>query len=325
MRAKIEALRARRDSDLRARARGGRREERPRRTAQVHHRPRAGDPRGARGLHRGGHAAAARRARRPLLRPPGRGVDRRQPERLQGHRHQVDRAGRHRADGRARGARALGRQAGVRRGLEPRVPARRLGDRGLPASRPRGHRRAHAARHRRHARHLRPAQGRRRAVRGRQRRVGRDDQVRLQRLSGHQDHLHQRGRRDLRGGGRRSRRGRPRHGPRQPDRPEVPPSGPRLRRLLLPQGHPGGGPDRRGARPALRDHRGRAVGQRARQAPHDRQDRDRPSGRSPARPSPCSAWPSRATPTTCASRRRSRSSRASSNAARRSAPSTPRR
>ena len=44
--------------------------------------------------------------------------------------------------------------------------------------------------------------------------VGRDGQVRLQRLPRHQDQLHQRDRERLRGGRRRRRGGRPRHGPR---------------------------------------------------------------------------------------------------------------
>ena len=75
--------------------------------------------------------------------------------------------------------------------------------------------------------------------------IGRDDQVRLERLPRHQDLVHQRGGRALRGGRRRRRGGGARHGPRQPHRPEVPPPRPRLRRLLLPQGHPRRGADRR--------------------------------------------------------------------------------
>ncbi len=194
-------------------------------------------------------------ARRPLLRAPGRRADRRQPQRLQGGRQQVDGPGRHRPDGRDGRPRALRRPAGVRGRLEPRVPARGLGDRGLHAPRPRRRRRADAARGRRRARDLRPAQGGWRAVRDHQRRVGRDDQVRLERLPRHQDHLHQRGRRALRARRRRRRRGGARHGPRQPDRPEVPPPRPGLRRLLLPQGHARGGADRPGARHELRAHR----------------------------------------------------------------------
>ncbi len=98
----------------------------------------------------------------------------------------------------------------------------------------------------------------------RQHRVVRDDQVRLERLPGDQDLLHQRDRRAVREG-RRRRRGRgARHGPRQPDRPQVPPPRPRLRRLLLPEGHLA--PSRRSREEhgyELRDHRRRAVGQRA--------------------------------------------------------------
>ena len=75
-------------------------------------------------------------------------------------------------------------------------------------------------------------------------------QVRRQRLPGHQDHLHQRDRRPVRAG-RRRRAGRgARHRPRQPHRREVPARRPRLRRLVLPQGHagPGARPRRTSAR-----------------------------------------------------------------------------
>ena len=46
----------------------------------------------------------------------------------------------------------------------------------------------------------------------------RTDQIRRQRVSGHQDHLHQRDRRSMRKGRRRRAGGRPRHRPRQPHR-----------------------------------------------------------------------------------------------------------
>ena len=50
------------------------------------------------------------------------------------------------------------------------------------------------------------------------RRLGRDDQARLERLPGDQDLVHQRDRQRLRGGRRRRQRGRPRHGPRRAHR-----------------------------------------------------------------------------------------------------------
>ena len=66
----------------------------------------------------------------------------------------------------------------------------------------------------------------------------RDDQARVERVSGHQDLLHQRDRERLgRAWGRRERGG-PRHGPRRPHRREVPARGHRLWRLLLSQGRP---------------------------------------------------------------------------------------
>ncbi len=301
--------RAGRDPDLRAGPGRDRREERQGRAADLHHRPGAGHPRRQGGVHRGRHPAAARRPRRPLLRPPGGRGDRREPQRLQGGDHQVDGAGRHRPDGREGRAREVRRQPRLRGGLEPRVPARGLRARGLLPPRPGRDRRAHPAGGRRHARDLRAAQGRRRALRHRQHRVVRDDQVRLERLPRRQDHLRQRDRRALRARRRRRRGGGARHGPRQPHQPQVPPPRPRLRRLLLPQGHLRDRADRRGARHEVRDHRRRALGQRARAPAHGAQDRGAPSKASPARPSRCSASPSRATPTTCASRRRSRSSR----------------
>ena len=75
----------------------------------------------------------------------------------------------------------------------------------------------------------------RRRDRAHRRRVGRDDQARLERLPGDEDLLHQRDRERLRGGGRRRHRGRARHGPRQADRAELPASGHRLRRFAASQ------------------------------------------------------------------------------------------
>ena len=62
----------------------------------------------------------------------------------------------------------------------------------------------------------------RRRDRPHRRRLGGDDQARLERLPGDEDLVHQRDRQRLRGGRRRRHRGRPRHGPRRAHRPELP-------------------------------------------------------------------------------------------------------
>ena len=87
------------------------------------------------------------------------------------------------------------------------------------ASRPRGRRRRRRLGGRRGRRPLRAA---RRAARAHRRRLGRDGQAGLQRLPRHEDLVHQRDRERLRGDRRRRPRGRARHGPRRPDRAEVP-------------------------------------------------------------------------------------------------------
>ncbi len=81
-------------------------------------------------------------------------------------------------------------------------------------------------------------------------RDGRADQVRGQRLPRDQDHLHQRDGRPLREGRRRRAGRRARHRPRRPHRPQVPARRPRLRRLVLPQGHAGAGAHGAGRRRA---------------------------------------------------------------------------
>ena len=53
------------------------------------------------------------------------------PRRLYRHRHQIDRAGRHQPQGRRDHPQDAAGCA-VRRGLQPGIPARRLGDRGFP-------------------------------------------------------------------------------------------------------------------------------------------------------------------------------------------------
>ena len=165
---------------------------------------------------------------------------------------------------------------GRRAGVEPGVPARGLRRRGHPAARtawssasarrgPRGSSRrrfAPAARGRRTP--SSPPTCHRRAGQGRG-----------QLVPGHQDLLHQRDGRGLRGDGRR----RPDAGQgavlRQPDRRPVPQARSRLRRRLPAQGHPGLHPPRRGAR-------GRQVG---RLPPPGRRDQQ-PAPRAHRRPRP---------------------------------------
>ena len=126
---------------------------------------------------------------------------------------------------------------GRRLRLQPRVPARGRRHRGLAASRP----------HRDRRRTATPTATRsRRLFRGiehdggaHQRAHRRDDQVRLQRLPGHQDLVHQRDRQRLRGGRRRRAHGGRRHGPRPPHRAALPAGRHRLRRLVLSQRRPG--------------------------------------------------------------------------------------
>ena len=148
-------------------------------------------------------------------------------------RQQVDGAG-----GLDPGGRAGPRPARRHRGVQPRVPAG--GDRRPRQPPPRAHRggrrrpggRGQGGRPLR--RHPRPADRHRRGH-------GRDHQVRLQRLPGHQAELRQRRGRPVRGGGG-GRPGRhPGHGLRQAHRVRVPPSRAGLGRLLPAQGHPGPG------------------------------------------------------------------------------------
>ena len=80
-----------------------------------------------------------------------------------------------------------------------------------------------------------------------------------------------------------------------------------LRRLVLPEGHGGAAQDRPGPRGAAAHRRGGGRGQRRAQARDGAQGGARRSAANcAARRSPCSASPSSPTPTTCASRRRSR-------------------
>ena len=134
--------------------------------------------------------------------------------------------------------------ADVRRGLQPGVPARGRGDRGLQAPRPRGGGHRRRARPGGDARALPAALPQRDADPVHQPAHHRADQIRRQRLPGAEDHLHQRDGRPVRGGRRRRAAGGARHRPGQADRRQVPERRPRLRRLLLPEGHPGPGPHR---------------------------------------------------------------------------------
>ena len=125
------------DPDLRARARRHGRPPRRRRPAELHDRHEAGGAERRRGVHRGRHAVPARRRPcRPHLSVRRRRGDRAQPDRRCGGGHQVDRAGRHRSPPAAAVRQAAPRSFDRGR-LEPRVPARGLGDRGLPAARSR--------------------------------------------------------------------------------------------------------------------------------------------------------------------------------------------
>ena len=99
--------------------------------------------------------------------------------------------------------------------------------------------------------------------------------------------------------------------------------GPGLGRLVLPQGHPGAGQDRRGRRLRLRPAQGRHRGQRRAVRPRRRRrSSTSPAARSTASRSRRGASRSRPAPTTSASRRRSRSSAGSPPGAPRSGPTT---
>ncbi len=204
--------------------------------------------------------------RRPLAR---RGGHRRAgPVRRPRDRHEEHRAGRHRPVHHA----PLPQR---RLRLQPGVPQGGLRGQGLHAPRPRGDRsRRRLERLRRPRRSAVRDPGRR--ARAHRRRQRRDGQAGLQRLPRHQDLLHQRDRQRLGGAGRRRLRGGARDGPRRAHRPEVPPGGHRLRRLVLSQG-------RIRAQAAGRQHRLPLPaadrgdrGQRAPEAAHHRQAAEAP-------------------------------------------------
>ena len=142
--------------------------------------------------------AGPRRRRRPPV-PRGR----QRPDRPGAapgcpRRQQVDGAG---GLGARRRRRAATRRR--RRGVEPGVPARGHGGARLPAPRPSGHRRRPARRRRTSRRLVRRA---RRAGHHHRPGLGRDDQVRRQRVPGDEALVRQRHRRDVRVGRRPRRR-----------------------------------------------------------------------------------------------------------------------
>ena len=137
-------------------------------------------------------------------------------------------------------------------------------------------------------------------------RDGGADQVRRQLLPRDQDQLHQRDRGSVREGRRRRSGRRQGDRPRRPHRALLPARGPRLRRLLLPQGHSGLHPHRRGsgAAPARSWKRCNAATTPARSGWWTRSPKPAAAA-SRARPSRYSASPSSPTPTTCARARAS--------------------
>ena len=143
-------------------------------------------------------------------------------------RHEVDGAGGHRCGDQA-DPRRTGK-TGPRVRLMPGVPQGGLRRQGLPEPRPRRDRRRLGLGRRRGRRALRAA---RRAARADRHRLGGDGQARLERVSRHEDLVHQRDRERLRGDARRRRRGRPRDGARRPHRQEVPAGRDRIRWKLL--------------------------------------------------------------------------------------------
>ena len=225
--------------------------------------------------------------------------DRREPQRPQDDHHQEHRAGRHQR--RAGPADGRDHRRPLRRRQQPRVPQGRGGDRRLQQARPRRRRRPPA-------RGLRAAHGPlpavppdRAAVPGDDAGIGRDDQVRRQLPAGDQDQLHQRDGQPLRAVPRRHQRRPPGDRPRPADRLQLPLPRRRLRRLLLPQGHPGRDPHGPGRRRPLADDGGRRRGQqRPEGRPRPEDPRPLRAATPRARPSPSGAWPSSPGPTTSA-------------------------
>ena len=224
------ASRARRDTDLRARPRGG--DRAPRRAAALLHRARAGArarPAAVRGRR---YAADLLGRRRPVVGPRRRRRDARVRSARAGD--EVDRPGRHRRLDQADLQRAG--QGRLRLRLLPRVPQGGLGAPGLLASRT-GSWSATTATGR--ATRSSSCTRRSRAADAYRHPQRRDDQARRQRVPGHEDLVHQRDRQCVRGDRRRRARGGARDGSRPADRDPLPQARDRLRRLLLPQGRLG--------------------------------------------------------------------------------------
>ena len=254
---------ARRGADLRARPRGADRAKR--RAAPLHRRRRRGDRRRRLRLHRGRHAAHLLGRRRSL-----RGVD--GDRRAAGDRPALRRrdeehgSGRHGPQGAPPPRRARAAPGRVR--LESRVHGRGNRGQGLPPSRPDRRRRVQRRGRRRRRR---PARGHRGSGRPLRRRVGGDDQAGGERGADDADLVHQRDRERLRGDRRRRRARRRGDRPRPADRPELPARGDRLRRLLFPEGLAGAeaaGSELGLPLPAAQR---RDRGERAAEAPRDRQ------------------------------------------------------
>src|SRR5262249_55331331 len=136
---------------------------------------------------------------------------------------------------------------GLRRRVQPGISPRGVGHRGHPPPRPDRDRGAEPASGDDAAGAVRAAGA---ADDHHRRALGGDDQVRVELVPGHQDLVHQCDRQPLRAGRRRRDPGGEGDGAGPPDRPRVPPARPRLRRLLLPQGHRLAGPD--GGEPRVR-------------------------------------------------------------------------
>ncbi len=221
-----------RDSVLRAGPPGAGGPQRARGAAALLERPGTGAQAQQGRVHHRGHAAQGRRHRRHqrhLRRGQG---DRQAPQRLHPGGPEEHGAGRHRARPAALPAQAGDAVGRVRRGLEPRIPARRLGDRDVHAPRPRRHRRRVEARREDPARHPQSPVPARNPHGGHEPRDRRAHQVRLQRVPRHQDLVHQRDRQPVRGAGRRRQGGGQGDGYGPPHRLQVPALGPGLRGVV---------------------------------------------------------------------------------------------
>ena len=228
----------RRASGLRTGAGGAGRIERECRPALLHHRSGRSGGRFRSGLHRGRNPGTPWR-RRGQSRPCARGRRGRRPiagRRLHGGGDEIDGPRRHRPrDRKHRFAASPARQ--LRHSLQPRISARGIGDRRFHAPRPGGDRRRERTRRRGPAGHLSAAFSARNPDRSHRARDRGDDQIRRQRVSCDQDHLHQRDRRSVREAGRGRAGRRPRHRARRTNRSQIPPCRAGLWGVLPAEGH----------------------------------------------------------------------------------------